>query len=325
MPARFSSGAPRPDGGPRLAERARPDGAGRFSSGALRVLQAAEREARALRHGGVGSDHLLLGVLCAGDGVAATALSSLGVSLDAGRAQLELMSGRGIQPPGFSRLPLTADAARALRAAAGQARRGRPPVIGSEHILFGALKDRGAAAVRLLARLGVSPPAVRDRYVQLAGLTGAAARIRVVPGPRADQFSDGARRALGRAEDEARMLGHRHVGTEDLLLGLISAAGEPAAAALAWMGVTDEAVREQAIRAVGQEPRPLLPSGSVPYAPDARQVMDASLREARRNRRAQVGSEHLLRALLRDDGSLAVHILRKLGADPAAVRQRLTN
>ncbi len=296
----------------------------RFTSGALRVLEAAEHEARALRHGSVGSEHLLLGLVGAADGVAASVLSSLGVSLEAGREQVVLMVGRGIQPPGFGQLPLSPEAMRALRTAAGRARRRREPVIGADHILIGLLRDRGAAAIGVLARLGTSPAAVRDRYVQLAGLTGSAARsVRVAPGPRSDQFTDGARRAIVRAQDEARMLGHQYIGTEDLLLGLTSAEGEPAAAALASLGITASAVRDQALATAGEGPRPLLLSGQVPYAPDARRALDLSLREALRCGQRQIASDHLLLALLRDGGSRAVQILRRLGCDPAAIRHRL--
>jgi len=148
----------------------------RFTSGVLRVMQAAEEEARALRHGRVGSEHLLLGLVRSADGVAASVLSSLGVGLDAARAQVELMTGRGIHPPGFGQLPLTPQARQALRLAAGHARRLGDSGIGSEHLLLGLIRDGAGGAVHVLARLGASPSAVRDRYVQLAGLSGAPVR-----------------------------------------------------------------------------------------------------------------------------------------------------
>jgi ATP-dependent Clp protease ATP-binding subunit ClpA len=298
----------------------------RFTSGALRVIEAAEEEARALRHGSVGSEHLLLGVVRSADGVAASVLSSLGVSLDAARAQVELMAGRGIEPPGFGQLPLTPQARQVLRLAVGHARRFKDSGVGTEHVLLGLIRDGTGGAVHVLARLGTSPPAVRDRYVQLAGLRGAAARsIRVAAGPRLDRYTDGMRRVIARAQEEARILGHQYIGTEDLLLGLAGAAGDPAAAVLESLGVSADAVRQQAEQAAGEALQPLPPAGQIPYSAGARRVLDLSLREAPRRRGSCIGTEHLLLALLHDGGSRAVQILVQLGCDLAAVRDRLAS
>jgi ATP-dependent Clp protease ATP-binding subunit ClpA len=296
----------------------------RFSSGALRVMEAAEEEARALSHGTVGSEHLLLGLVKAADGLPASVLSSLGISLDGARSQVEQMVGEGLEPPGFGQLPLSPRARQALKLAAARARRDRAAAVGTEHLLVGLLRDGGGAAVRVLARLGTSPAAVRDRYVQLAGLTGAAARsIRVAAGPRFDRYTDGARRAIARAQEEARILGHHYVGTEDLLLGLAGAGGDPTVTVLESLGVSADAVRERAGQAAGEDVPPLRPPGQIPYTAAANRAIDLSLREAMRNRGGSVGSEHILLSLIRDDGGGAVRILRQLGCDPATVRNRL--
>jgi ATP-dependent Clp protease ATP-binding subunit ClpA len=296
----------------------------RFTSAALAVMVAAEEEARTLRHGTVGSEHLLLGLVRVADGVPASVLSSLGIGLEGARSQVEQMVGEGLEPPGFGQLPLTPRARQVLRLAAHRARRTRDHAVGTDHLLIGLLRDGGGGAVRVLARLGTSPAAVRERYLQLTGLTGAAARsIRVAAGPRFDRYTDGARRAIARAQEEARILGHHYVGTEDLLLGLAGAGGDPTVAVLESLGVSAEAVRERAGQAAGQDAPPLRPPGQIPYTAAASRVIDLSLREALRSRDGSVGSEHILLSLIRDDGGTAVRILRQLGCDPAAVRHRL--
>jgi hypothetical protein len=98
--------------------------------------------------------------------------------------------------------------------------------------------------VRILTRLGSGPAAIRDRYVQFAGLTKAAARsIRVGPGPLFERLTDGYRKGVIRAYAEAWRLGCAHAGTEHLLLALVGIEGEPAAETLSSLGVSLDAAR----------------------------------------------------------------------------------
>ena len=160
-------------------------------------------------------------------------------------------------------------------------------------------------------------------------------------------FSDAAKRALNFASHDATQLGHRHIGTEHLLLGLLREKEGLAARLLAETGVRLETFREVIPLSAAEEPAPgsspeLLgfvtayprPSGSVPAyrvigapVPNAefdRAIFDA-IDEARLFLRTSAGPEHLLLGLLRNERSLAATILHEHGLDLNGVRERLKN
>ena len=136
-----------------------------------------------------------------------------------------------------------------------------------------------------------------------------------------ERFTDGARRVVVLAQEEARLLGHNYIGTEHLLLGLMHEGSGEAARALAGAGLTLDRVREQVLALVPvSEERPN-PSGHIPFTPRAKTVMELALREALRLRHRYLGTEHLLLGLLQEGKGVAVGALRGLGADPAELRR----
>jgi ATP-dependent Clp protease ATP-binding subunit ClpA len=292
-------------------------------------LDAAQDEARALDYGYVSTEHLLLGLIREADGLVAEVLRSLGLGVEGARVQVQNVTGRGIQPPDSGRIPLTPLSRQVLELAADQARRLKDPSIGQEHLLLALIRESRGEVVRILTRLGSGPAAIRDRYVQFAGLTKPAARsIRVPSGPLFERFTDGYRKVVIRAYAEAWMLGHDHVGTEHLLLALIGIDGEPAAETLSSLRVSLDAAR----RCVGElSAQPLTarlapgqesagqPPGPVALTERATKAMGLALREAMRRRDGYVGTEHLLLALL-DEDNTAVRVLVQLGCDPAVIR-----
>ena len=303
-----------------------------FTGGASAVLDAAQDEARALGYGWVSTEHLLLGLIREADGLVAEVLRSLGIGAEGARVQVQNVCGRGIQPPDSGRLPLTSLCRQVLELAADQARRSRDPSIGQEHLLLALIREPRGEVVRILTRLGSGPAAIRDRYVQFAGLTKAAARsIRVAPGPLFERLTDGYRKVVIRAYAEAWRLGCAHAGTEHLLLALVGIDGEPAAETLSWLGISLDAARRcvgelsaQAPTArlvPGQEPAGQSP-GPVGLTERATKAMRLALREALRRGDGYIGTEHLLLALL-DGDNTALRVLAQLGCDPAAIRHLL--
>ena len=115
-----------------------------------------------------------------------------------------------------------------------------------------------------------------------------------------ERFTDRSRRVVVLAQEEARMLRHDYIGTEHILLALIREGGGVAAQALAALGITEEAARQQVeeIVAPGQ-PGPQ--QGHIPFTPRAKKILQLSLREAIAHGHGYIGTEHLLLGLVRED------------------------
>jgi hypothetical protein len=136
-----------------------------------------------------------------------------------------------------------------------------------------------------------------------------------------ERFTDRARRVVVLAQDEARMLNHKYVGTEHLLLGLIHEGQGVAARALESLGISLEAVRQQVEEIIGQGEQ--APSGHIPFTPRAKKVLELSLREARQLGHNYIGTEHILLGLIREGEGVAAQVLVRLGADLNRVRQQV--
>lgn len=136
-----------------------------------------------------------------------------------------------------------------------------------------------------------------------------------------ERFTDQARRVVSLAQEEARMLKHNRVGTEHLLLGLMQVDDGVAARSLELMGISLAAVRGQVDEITG--PGRWMPPVNIPYAPQAKKVLDLSLREALSLGDHTIGTEHLLLAMIRDGESPAAQVLATLGSDPARVREQV--
>lgn len=136
-----------------------------------------------------------------------------------------------------------------------------------------------------------------------------------------ERFTDRARRVVVTAQEEARMLGHNHIGSEHLLLGLLHEEAGVAARVLAADGITVEAARTQVEELAGPGSKP--PSGHIPFTQRARKVLELSLREALEQRQRFIGTEHILLALLRDSDDVGAQVLERLGGSLSALRQRV--
>jgi ATP-dependent Clp protease ATP-binding subunit ClpC len=138
----------------------------RFTDRARRVVVLAQAEARMLDHDYVGTEHLLLGLVHEGAGVAARALESLGISLDTVRQQVQEVIGRGDQAPS-GHIPFTPQAKDVLRLALQESRDLGHQYVGTEHILLGLGRESDGVAAQVLANLGADLTRVRQQVIEL--------------------------------------------------------------------------------------------------------------------------------------------------------------
>jgi len=136
-----------------------------------------------------------------------------------------------------------------------------------------------------------------------------------------ERFTDRARRVLVLAQEDARLLNHNFIGTEHILLGLIHEGEGVAAKALESLGISLEAVREKVEETIG--PAGSATTGSPPFTPRAKKVLELSLREALQLGHNYIGTEHMLLGLVREGEGVAAQVLVNLGADLSRVRQQV--
>jgi ATP-dependent Clp protease ATP-binding subunit ClpC len=144
----------------------------RFTDRARRVVVLAQEEARLLNHNYIGTEHILLGLIHEGEGVAAKALESLGISLEAVRSQVEEIIGQGGSSPS-GHIPFTPRAKKVLELSLREALQLGHNYIGTEHILLGLIREGEGVAAQVLVKLGADLSRVRQQVIQLlSGYSG---------------------------------------------------------------------------------------------------------------------------------------------------------
>ncbi|GAA4911638.1 ATP-dependent Clp protease ATP-binding subunit ClpC [Stackebrandtia albiflava] len=138
----------------------------RFTDRARRVVVLAQEEARMLNHNYIGTEHILLGLIHEGEGVAAKALESLGISLEGVRQQVEEIIGQGQQAPS-GHIPFTPRAKKVLELSLREALQLGHNYIGTEHILLGLIREGEGVAAQVLIKLGADLNRVRQQVLQL--------------------------------------------------------------------------------------------------------------------------------------------------------------
>jgi ATP-dependent Clp protease ATP-binding subunit ClpC len=177
----------------------------RFTDRARRTVVLAQEEARLLQHNYIGTEHLLLGLIHEGEGVAAKALESLGIGLDAVRQQVEEIIGRG-QHAQSGHIPFTPRAKKVLELALREAIQLGHNYIGTEHILLGLIREADGVAAQVLVRLGADLNRTRQRVIEVLhghGEAGVVGRFRRGDDSLADQLASIAAR-LGTIERRLR-------------------------------------------------------------------------------------------------------------------------
>ena len=138
----------------------------RFTDRARRVVVLAQEEARLLNHNYIGTEHILLGLIHEGEGVAARALESMGINLEAVRHQVVEIIGQGSQAPS-GHIPFTPRAKKVLELSLREALQLGHNYIGTEHILLGLIREGEGVAAQVLQKLGADLPKVRQTVIQL--------------------------------------------------------------------------------------------------------------------------------------------------------------
>ena len=191
----------------------------RFTERARRAVVLAQEEARKLDHGYIGTEHLLLGLIREGEGVAAKALESLGISLKTVREQVVARVGRGQRPPS-GHIPFTERAKRVLELSLRESGQLGHRYIGTEHVLLAIVREGDGIAAQVLTGLGADLDRVRQQVIELLhGRTSEGPRSG--PSPRAGSGS-------GPAED---------VRPEDDVTAWLEALGLRLAAIERWVGM----------------------------------------------------------------------------------------
>jgi len=349
----------------------------RFTDRARRVVVLSQEEARALDHNYIGTEHILLGLIGEGEGVAAHALAASGVTLEAARSRVEQEVGRGDSTPS-GHIPFTPSAKRLLELSLRQALALGHSHIGTEHVLLGLLEEGSGTGYQVVVALGGRPEEVRSRVAVLlaASLAGPGARSRGVRGriatwrsarataasgagrealvdqdvlwlalespgqepgepgepgapgapagglPLVRRLDADARRALVLARAEAGRVGSAEVMDVHLLLGVLAEGDGRGARALAQVGVTLDAARlapgAQVARGEAQGP-PMLGA-------DALDVLELALVESVGAGRPRIDTGDLLAGCVRRTEAgigLAAPVLGALGTTTASVREAL--
>jgi len=153
----------------------------RFTDRARRVVVLAQEEARMLNHNYIGTEHILLGLIHEGEGVAAKALESLNISLEAVRQQVEEIIGQGQAAP-TGHIPFTPRAKKVLELSLREALQLGHNYIGTEHILLGLIREGEGVAAQVLQKLGADLNRVRQTVIQILSGYAAGAEVRKVEG-----------------------------------------------------------------------------------------------------------------------------------------------
>ena len=391
----------------------------KFTERARKVLSLAHEEAQRFQHNYIGTEHLLLGLVREGEGVAAKVLSNLGVELNKVRSAVEAMVGRGDRIV-LGQIGLTPRAQKVIELAVDEAHRLNHHYIGTEHLLLGLVREGDGIAAQVLQSLGVNLVKVRTQTIQVLSQPGRpqkmeassqlrdalkaldiilrekeaalqqqeyglAAELRACevelreriarresdwhrerdnmeseqePGEenvsstqrpfqdeddkvqelsqeekdfiqkpgvpsqddrdRFDKFTEQARRVLRFSLEEAQRFQHNYIGTEHLLLGLIREGEGVAAKVLSNLSVELNKVRSAVEFIIGRGDH--IVSGALGLTPRTKKVIELAADEARRLNHDYIGTEHLLLGLVREGEGIAAGALESLGVSLKKVR-----
>jgi ATP-dependent Clp protease ATP-binding subunit ClpA len=288
----------------------------KFTERARRVLSLAQEEAQRFQHNYIGTEHLLLGLVREGEGVAAKVLSNLGVELYRVRNAVEFIIGRGDRIV-LGEIGLTPRAKKVIELAVDEARRLNHHYIGTEHLLLGLVREGSGIAAGVLESLGVNLEKVRTQTIQVLSQSGAAQTMETAAISPPSQ-TEAVKKVLSLAQEESQFYQHDYVGTEHLLLGLVREGDGVAAKVLSKLGAELEKVRS-AVEFIVKRGEHTEADERV-LTRRAMEVMADATFEARRLKHDYVGTEHVLLGLVRSDESIAVAVLRSMGVKMETVR-----
>ena len=308
----------------------------RFNDRAKRVLALAQDEAIRFNHNYIGVEHLLLGLIREGEGVAARALNSLGVDLSKARTSVEFLMGRGDSTTSPSEITLSPRTKKVIELAIDEARKLGHGHVGTEHLLLGIVREGGHIGAGVLESLGVTLDKVRHQVIaglgqqgtDMAGAreagiatpAGAAVIASSYPTGPLDRLDGAGKRALARAYWEAGRANEKDIAPHHLLLGLLANDEVWVHRFLTELGVEPVAIVSciETAWPARQAPR----SGSVSEAATLTEVFARASSLAAERNSALIRSEHLLLAIASSQG-IAATALDSVGATPKRIREIL--
>jgi hypothetical protein len=307
----------------------------RFTERARKVLTLAQEEAQRFNHNYIGTEHLLLGLVAEGEGVAAKVLSNLGVELTKIRTAVDFIIGRGERQV-MGEIGLTPRAKRVIELSIDEARRLGHHYVGTEHLLLGLIREGEGIASGVLESLGVNLEMVRSEVIKVLTQSGNAPHpgprqevsrgfgaqdLQTGPAVRFDRFTERARKVLTLAQEEAQRYGHNYIGTEHLLLGLVRQGEGVAVKVLSNLGIEPTQIRSEVDSILARGERQV--TGEIGLTPRAKKVVELGVDESRRLHHHYIGTEHLLLGLIREGEGMAAGVLENLGANLEKVRSEV--
>ena len=295
----------------------------RFTERARKTVELAHEEAQRLNHNYIGTEHLLLGLVREGDGVAAKVLRDMGVDLPRVRNAVGFIVGRGDRIV-VGKIGLTPRSKKVIELAHDEGLRMGHHYVGTEHLLLGLVREGEGIAAGVLQSLGVNLEQLRIVTVTVVGGQSTTSRrlagATTTPGATSRQgmvtdafvkFNVRARKTLSLAQEEAQRFNHNYIGTEHLLLGLVRNSDSTAAKVLRRMDVELDAARAAVERIIGRGD--LIVLGDIGLTPRAKKVIELAVDESRRRGAGYVGTEHLLLGAIREGEGIAAGVLQSLG------------
>ncbi|MEK6207827.1 MAG: Clp protease N-terminal domain-containing protein [Chloroflexota bacterium] len=300
----------------------------RFNDRAKRVLALAQDEAIRFNHNYIGVEHLLLGLIREGEGVAARALNSLDVDLSKARTNVEFIIGRGDATTTPSEIILSPRTKKVIELAIDEARKLGHGWVGTEHLLLGIVREGGSIGAGVLQSLGVALDTVREQVIATlaqhpdARTTPARPEISAMAFQSMphDRLDGGARRARARAYWEAGRANEEEIKPHHLLLALVANEEVWIRRVLADAGVdfADLVAGIDSAAPPRQGPRPAgLTEGRALSDVITRAASFAAERSC-----ASIRNEHLLLAIAAGEG-IGATVLTAVGATPQRIREIL--
>ena len=368
----------------------------KFTERARKVLSLAQEEAQRFQHNYIGTEHLLLGLVREGEGVAAKVLGNLGVELNKVRSAVEYIIGRGDRIV-LGEIGLTPRAKKVIELAVDEARRLNHHYIGTEHLLLGLVREGEGIAAGVLESLGVNLEKVRTQTIQVLGQAGMPQKsqepragsvpqlmlvlltearnvlvivmqekeqalqkkeyeraaelgkreknlresilkletfwhlqprfgqknytqneIEIVENVNLDIFTVQLLRVLSRSQEEAKFFKHNYIGTEHLLLALIQESKGVTSEVLDNLEIDTNEVRETIEGIIDSGDH--ISSDDIAFTPRATKTIELAKVEAQSMKHHYVGIEHLLLGIVHESEGIAAGVLERRGATLDRVR-----
>ncbi len=295
----------------------------KFTERARKVLSLAQEEAQRFNHNYIGTEHILLGLVREGDGVAAKVLANLGVELNKARSSVEFIIGRGDRIV-MGEVGLTPRAKKVIELAVDEARRLNHHYVGTEHLLLGLIREGEGIAAGVLESLGVRLENARRATLEVLNQGGgfdvaqrARGGQRSAAAEDLGKFTERARRVIAAAITDARERNQREVGTGHVLLALIHEREGIAAQALRKSGLDLVAAQHEVEQVLPpREPDGERPTqGPIDLDTHTLRMIALAADEAAQMGHPYVGTEHLLLGLIREGDGLGAQVLHHLAAN----------